>query len=158
MQKRVVVILMVALLSFTASYVTLVHAFSYNVEQVGNSFVDQPWTIRATTDDPAVTQVSFSFYFLDGPSPANTAFTVPGSSPFDGTMTPDQAGHWRCDVVFQTANGQPISSLTKDEQILPFGFIQIIPEVPIVGTLGIVIVMLIALFALVYIKRRNPAK
>jgi hypothetical protein len=164
-RKCVLIILTLALLSFGASYIVLAYAFNYDVVQIGNSFVGEPWTLRATTNDPAVTQVTFTYYYrtlnsgsndwVDWPSQFNNVFTVNGPSPFDSTVIPDQNGFYKCDVVFLNTN--PPVHQSHDERILHQGEIimQTIPEVPIVGTVGIIIVMLIALLL---IKKRNSAK
>jgi hypothetical protein len=125
-----------------ASYITLVHApptYTYKLEQVTMSVINQPWVFRASTDDPNVKQVLFTWYY---PYPSGSAVRtqlVTVGSPFIDTLVPDQAGWWYITADFQDANGGSVYSTNHLEDVGPYDVgppQNLVPEVPVLGTVG----------------------
>ena len=130
--------------------------YNYDVIQITDSKINQPWTFQATTNDPDIVQVTFHYWFpWDQPGNSEVSHqTITGSSPYIATIVPDKEGHWGVVVDFQSADGVTHRTITHDEEILEFGFPpNVVPEVPILGTLGVVFAM-VAGFGY-YVKRKN---
>ena len=162
-REFLVVIVAFLLLGSCASvaYADLYKGYEYNTKQITMSTIDNPWTIRITTNNPNVAQVTVNWYhdyFLTGDLFAKHVVT--GSSPFEDTIIPDKSGVWFVTFEFQDKNGRDFYSVSHEETIddfyLPGNFVHIqnvVPEVPLLGTVGVVAAMLLG-FA-VYKKRKN---
>ena len=165
-RRGILSILIVAALLFGAGNLALAYANSYfyHLEQIGDSYVGEPWTMKATTDDPDVSKVTFAYYFgeivpdgtpiayMSWPADGNNEISVTGKFSYESTVTPDKIGNYHVVVTFLKDGGVFAGGADHSELILPFGILMTIPEVPVIGTLGITIVMLMA-FLLVK-KRR----
>jgi hypothetical protein len=133
-----------------ASCITLAHAttYTYDVKQVTMSMMGNPMTFQATTDDPNVKQVTFTWYNPSGSEVRKQV--VKGSSPFEDTFVPDQEGTWFIRIEFQDANGNLVNSVSHEEDVSPnpYGIIfevNTIPEVPVLGTVGASVAMVLGL-------------
>jgi hypothetical protein len=131
-----------------------------------------PVTATAMTIDPSVTQVTFLWKNPGG----GTVFTdvVPvytngtlGSgnvkgTPYtdvpvrfaDATQTPNAIGDWGVQALFQDSGGQEIEDVENVVAIRARSF-NVIPELPLIGTLGASIAMLAGF---TYKMKRKPQK
>jgi hypothetical protein len=158
--RRGILVGLLTLMLLLGIYIALANASNtYQVVQVTMSKVNQVWTIRATTDDSNVKQVNFTWYYPYPDGGPVGSKVVKGNSPFIGTFIPDQAGYWFVTIDFQDENGKTISSTSHLEGIFEEGYLevlgppeQVVPEVPLVGTLGVTIAMLLGFG---YYKKRK---
>ena len=180
---RKVIILSVLALALTFTLVALAYASSPPItlndgyEIITNyQGVDippgTPVTATAMTINPSVTQVTFLWK-----NPGNaTMFTdvVPvytngtlGSGKVKGTpytnvpvsfaeatQIPNAIGDWGVQALFQDSGGQTIEGVTNVVAIRARSF-NVIPEIPIIGTLGASIAMLLGF---TYRMKRKPQK
>ena len=157
--RRRIFILALTLLLFAGIYSSLVNAtvntYTYDVKQTTDSILGQPWTLQATTNDSNVVQVTFHWWFPWDEAGNSEVFpqTITYPPSFVATIIPDKQGHWGAIVDFQYADGTTHTTITHDEEIREFGPPpNFVPEVPILGTVGVAVAMLLG-FA-VYKKRK----
>jgi hypothetical protein len=135
--KNLKIILFVGLtLALLSGAVSLVCAVSYNYSLSHSPDPAMPNTqvaVTFTTDDPTVTQVTFTWYtpdntiaFTDGPK------TVSGGSA-TSQYSPNIGGVWSVYVVGANVNKMTRVTIVQD--------INIVPEIPIIGTAGAVVAM-----------------
>ena len=163
--RKFMTVLAILLILFAGGYVELSKAaYSYGATQITNSMLNEPWTIEATTDNSDVKQVTFTFYCppTSSSDPDQVIEVIAtGNSPFYGTIYPDKPGEWRVFINFQDKNGGSLSSTWHYETLDSYSFRDripfhnVIPEIPVLGTGGAIIAMLMAL---IIVKKRNQAK
>jgi hypothetical protein len=127
-----------------------------------------PVTVTAGTLDPAVTQVTFRWHMPNGTTrwdvtvPVYTNGTTGqwnnGTTALiryaQDTQTPDVAGNWGVQAFFRDSTGTDRADLTNVIAIKATSF-NTIPEIPIIGTAGAAVAMLLGL-GFFMTKRRKP--
>ena len=158
--RRGILIVALTLILLSGIYFSLASAVDYNyeVKQITDSKINEPWTFQAITDDPNVVQVTFHYWF-PGNAPGNSEVdtkVVTGTylNPFIATIIPDKEGVWEVHIDFQYTDGTTHGTVTHYETITEFGPPpNVVPEVPILGTVGVAVAMLLG-FA-VYKRRKR---
>jgi hypothetical protein len=127
-----------------------------------------PVTVTAGTLDPAVTQITFRWHMPNGTTrwdvtvPVYTNGTTGqwnnGTTALiryaQNTQTPDVTGDWGVQAFFRDSTGTDKADLTNVIAIKATSF-NTIPEIPIIGTAGAAVAMLLGL-GFFMTKRRKP--
>lgn len=154
MRKGLVISMLMLLFVTAAGYLSVANATYYTIQQITMSEIDQPWTMLALTDDPNVTQVTFTWYF-PYPSGGEVRVFTDTSLPFEDTITaqPGQEGCWWITFEFKDENGETLGYTTHTEFV---GEIvdHVVPEFPLLGTIGGLACVALG-FSVYYKKRRN---
>lgn len=129
------------------------NGYNYETKQITMSSLNQPLTFEVSTDNPNVAQVTdywYLNYYGDGTliethtikgtfNPTTNTFTV------QDTYTPTQEGYWMVNFNYEDKNGNHIYSTNTLIILGDVHIPQTVPEIPLLGTIGITIAMLIAL-------------
>lgn len=121
-------------------------------------FPGTPITVTAGTLDPTIVQVTFKWHMPNGTD--RWAVTVPVSSNGttgewnDGTVAlilvaqstqvPDVIGDWGVQAFFQDSTGREKAGLDDVVKIKATSF-NVVPEIPLIGTAGSILAMLLGL-------------
>lgn len=146
MHKKIMMLMFVLMLS--SCVVSLAYAYDYKLAPSPSDTVlpNTPVTMMFTTDDKAVTTVTFVWYdpsnnvaFTDGPKTVSS-----GSA--SSTYSPTVAGDWLVEATANNGEGRMRGFAVQD--------LNVIPEIPVLGTFGIAAAMLMGF---VY-KVKRPLK
>lgn len=128
--------------------------FTYNYQLTSNYPGTVPLgtsvTTTATTNNNVMTTVFFTWTNPANQNPINNvSVSVHNGVPIS-TYTPDALGNWTVTAIFVGPGVEESATITMTVEN-----INVIPEVPILGTAGVLIAMMIGL---VYIIKRKPTK
>jgi hypothetical protein len=116
-------------------------------------------TFTAKTNDPRVTQVLFVWKNPAGQTKWEDTVNVYQNGGYwyaDSTHTPDEHGAWTVEAYFNLISDEParcaeIKTITVQAE----GTFFVVPEIPLLGTAGAMIAMLLGL---AFIAKRKPKK
>ncbi len=157
MSKAKVAMLVSAVLLLCSTFAMYANAFSeftYSVIKNGEVQLNQPLTVTATTNNPNVGKIRFTWL-----NPAAqtvkvetvSVTTVGANQVACSTYTPSTLGDWTVKAEFvDVRNYVSFLGTTTIESRTTFN---IVPEVPLIGTAGIAVAMALGL---VFYKKRSP--
>lgn len=153
MRKSCLVGLLVSLV--VMSWIPLAFGLTYDVQQLTQSLKDAPWVFKATTDDPTVTTVVFTWYYPGVNGQVFSKQAIAGQFTFVASIIPDQFGEWYLTIDFLAGDGTPKNAYNHLETITEQGYIPppVVPEIPLLGTVGAVVAMLLGFTF--YAKRKT---
>lgn len=149
----------------SVAFADIYNKYTYETPQITMSTVGNPWTLKITTNNPNVAQVTVNWYndyfgtgdLVETHVVKGTFNTATHSFTVQDTLIPHKSGWWFVTFNFQDKNGVNIYSTSHLEYLDKFSghfYIQnVVPEVPLLGTIGTVAAMLVG-FGF-YIKRRK---
>jgi hypothetical protein len=162
------IVVIIALL-LVSTYVTVAWAYTYTAfEQEGP--VGTSMQSVAETDDPSVVSVTFAWYNPSGslvytdvvttsyPPQAGWSYPYNFYSP---VVVPNVSGTWRLYITFTLSSGATVTHVEyvgigvggNDPPEIPTPPPSVVPEVPVLGTFGAVIAMLLAIGLFIRLKR-----
>lgn len=147
-----------ATLFFISSVVMLVNAKSYDYKATSNYHgVDVPFgatvIVTATTNDPSVTRVTFIWKNANE-DPIFTEPVVISGGTAQSSQRPNSLGEWGVQTFFQGSGGTTKGGNELTIKIRATSF-NVIPEIPLLGTAGASIAMILGF---TYKVKRKPQK
>ena len=158
MRKYLIISTLVVVL-FMFSLMTVAYAppaYTYNVTSNYHG-VDTPLNanvvVTATTSDPTITQVTFLWKDGGGNLRYTDVVTISAGSA-QSTHQPNSIGDWGVQAFFQGPDGKTKEGIALTIQIRATSF-NVIPELPVLGTAGASIAMVLGL---AYKMKKKPIK